>query len=95
MFQGDVCHIVGDIYARRITHDEKEKMQSEFATDSKFKASTLYRKKIDDIENRSLIDRRIKHNVVTTNSYQFVGSINFEGNPTTTGCEHHSCLILY
>ena len=39
--------------------------------------------------------RGIKHNVVITNSYQFVGSINFEGDFTTTGCEYHSCLVLY
>ena len=29
--------------------------------------------------------RGIKHYVVVTNSYQFVGSINFEDNSTTTG----------
>ena len=39
--------------------------------------------------------RGIKQNIATTNSYQFVGSINFEDNSTTTGCEHHSCLILH
>ena len=38
--------------------------------------------------------RGIKQNVVITNSYQFVGSNNFEGNSTTAGCEHHSCFIL-
>ena len=29
--------------------------------------------------------RGIKYNDATTNSYQFVGAINFEGNSTTTG----------
>ena len=52
MFQGDVCHLVGDIQVRRITHDEKENIQSAFTADSKLKPSTLYRKKIADIENR-------------------------------------------
>ena len=46
MFQGDVCHLVGDIQARRITRNEKEKIQSEFIADSKLKPSTLYRKKL-------------------------------------------------
>ena len=45
LFQGDVCHLVGDIQPRLITHDEKEKIQSEFIADSKLKSSTLYRKK--------------------------------------------------
>ena len=53
MFQGDVCHIIGDPQARHITTYEKEKIQSEFTADSKLKRSTLHRKKIADIENRS------------------------------------------
>ena len=53
LFQGDVCHLVGGIQARRITHNEKKKIQSQFIADSKLKPSTLYRKKIADIENRS------------------------------------------
>ena len=46
LFCFKVCHLVGDIQARRITHDEKEKIQSEFIADSKLKLSTLYRKKL-------------------------------------------------
>ena len=53
LFQGDLCYQVGDIQARRITHDEKENIQSAFIADSKLKPSTLYRKKIADIEKRS------------------------------------------
>ena len=37
--------------------------------------------------------RKIKHNVVTANSSQFVGSINFEGNSSTTG--HHVAYWNY
>ena len=44
--QGDVCHLVGDIKARRITHDGKENIQSKFTADSKLKPSTLHRKKL-------------------------------------------------
>ena len=53
LFEGDVYHIIGDIPARRITHDEKRKIQSEFTADSKLKPSMLYQRKIADIENRS------------------------------------------
>ena len=44
LFQGDVCHLVDDIQARRITHDGKEKIQSEIIADSKLEPSTLYQK---------------------------------------------------
>ena len=44
LFQGDVCHPVGDIQARRITHDGKKKIQSEIIADSKLEPSTLYQK---------------------------------------------------
>ena len=37
--------------------------------------------------------REIKHNVVTTNSYQFLGSIHFEGTSRTTGCKHPHALF--
>ena len=40
LFQGDVSHLAGDIQVRRITHDEKEKIQSECTADSKLKPST-------------------------------------------------------
>ena len=53
--QGDVCHLLRDIQTRSITHDEKEKRQSEFLTDFKLKPSTLYQKKIADIENQSFV----------------------------------------
>ena len=53
LFEGDVYHIIGDIQARRITHDVKGKVQSKFTADSKLKSSMLYRRKIADIENRS------------------------------------------
>ena len=45
LFQGDVYHIVGDIQARRITYDEKEKIRPEFTVDFKLKPSNLYQKK--------------------------------------------------
>lgn len=57
MFQGNVCHIVGDIQAPCITQYEKEKTQSKFSTDSKLQPSTLHQKKIADIENRSVAGR--------------------------------------
>ena len=38
--QDDVCLLVGDIHASRMTHDEKEK-KSEFIADFKLKPSTL------------------------------------------------------
>ena len=56
LFQGDICHTLGDIQARRINHNEKENIQSEFTADCKLKPSTLYRKKIADIENRSFVE---------------------------------------
>ena len=37
--------------------------------------------------------RGIKHNVVTTNSYQFVRSINFEGNSTAAG--HYVAYVKF
>ena len=55
LLQGDVCHIVGDIQARRITHDEKEKIQSEFTSDSKLKPSTLYWKKLLILKSNHLL----------------------------------------
>ena len=40
-----------------------------------------------------IFDFRGINNVVTTNSYQFVGSVNFEGNSTTTG--HYVVYLKY
>ena len=37
--------------------------------------------------------RGIKHNVITTNSYQFVRSVKFEGTSTTTG--HYVAYLKY
>ena len=51
--QGDACDLVGDIQVRLITHDENEKIQSKFTSYSVLKLSTLYWKKITDIENQS------------------------------------------
>ena len=46
MFQGDLCHIIDEIQTRRITLDEKEKIQFEFTADSKLKPSNLHQKKL-------------------------------------------------
>ena len=55
MFQGDVCHLVANIQVRRITHHEKEKIQSEFTADFKLTPSTLYRKKMMILRNDHLL----------------------------------------
>ena len=74
--QGDVCHLVGDIEVWLITHDEKEKMQSKFTADSKLKLSTLYQKKIADIENRSFAGGRRKGADRSLESFQNISSKN-------------------
>ena len=55
LFQGDVCHLVANIQVRRVTHHEKEKIQSEFTADFKLKPSTLYRKKMLILRNDHLL----------------------------------------
>ena len=74
--QGDVCHLVGDIQARLITHGEKEKMQYKFTTDSIWMLSTLFRKIIADIENRSFAGGNRTAAGRTLKSFQNLSSKN-------------------